>query len=377
MKKFNFTAMILKHILKVYLKLFKASFNTFGLFSKDFAIVAGVPFYLLFTHTCMLLDNLFFPAYKKVEIKNPIFIIGHPRSGTTFFHRLMIKTDEYLNFKSWQLFFPSLTARKLVKPIIDRKIAKGNAVIFPPETGHYARLDLAEEEEQLFMHYCDSQFTSIIFSLGFSKYDFDEILFNDEQKHQKKSLKFFKNCLKRQIYYTGNKQVVARCNFSGMRIQHLAKAFPDAKFIYFYRNPLESIPSHLSLNHSVFDYKWGLDKIGQETMQRYFNRRYRYNVIYYKYMENILTHNKELNSRVLQIYYPDLLANFEKVMKDAKAFMNIEISDELNSTIEEQAEKQKSYKRKHKVYELSKFGLSETAIKEDLAFMFKKIDSKV
>jgi len=38
------------------------------------------------------------------------------------------------------------------------------------------RLDLPEEEEQLFMHYCDSQFTSIIFSLGFGKADFDEIL---------------------------------------------------------------------------------------------------------------------------------------------------------------------------------------------------------
>jgi len=339
--------MLFKHIIKIYSRLFKASLGTFGIFSKDFLTTLGVPFYLLFTHVCCWLDGLFFPGYKKVEIKNPIFIIGHPRSGTTFFHRLMIKTDDYLNFMSWQLFFPSITSRKFIKPIIDRKIAKGNAVIFPPETGHYSRLDLPEEEEQLFMHYCDSQFTSIIFSLGFGKADFDEILFNDEQSH---------------IYYTGKKQVMARCNFSGMRILHLAKAFPNAKFIYFYRNPLESIPSHLSLNHSVFDYKWGLDN--------------RYNAIYYKYMENVLNNNKDLQSRVLQIHYPDLLENFETTMKNALSFMQVEVSDELKEAIELQAEKQKSYQRKHKVYELSKFGLSEAQIRNDLNFMFEKISKQ-
>jgi len=363
---------MLKHIYKIYRKLFMASLNTFGLFSKDFLTVLGIPFYLMFTHTTLWLDNFFFRGYRDVEIKNPIFIIGHPRSGTTFFHRLMIKTDDYLNFKSWELFFPSLTARKFIKPIVDKKIASGNATIFPPETGHHTRLDLPEEEEQLFMHLCDSQFISIIYSLGFSKDDFDEVLFNDEQKHQIKSLKHFRNCLKRHIYYTGKKQVVARCNFSGMRLQHLAKEFPDAKFIYFYRNPLESIPSHLSLNHSVFDYKWGLDKIGEEAMQRYFNRRYRYNVTYYKYMENMLQ-QPAIKEKVLQIHYPQLLENFEATMNEATSFMNIEISDGLKNEIEAQIEKQKTYKRKHKVYELSKFGLSEEKIKADLDFMFEKI----
>ena len=169
---------------------------------------------------------------------------------------------------------------------------------------------------------------------------------------------------------------MARCNFSGMRILHLAKAFPDAKFIYFYRNPLESIPSHLSLNHSVFDYKWGLDKIGEERMQIYFNRRYRYNVTYYKYMEKVLNNNTDLQSRVMQIHYPQLLENFEATMEKTLAFMQVEVSDELKQTIEAQAEKQKNYQRKHKVYELSKFGLNEEQIRHDLDFMFKKISQQ-
>ncbi len=368
--------MIIVHMIKTYFKLVKASASTFGILSADFAKTLGVPFYLMFTHLCLFLDNIFFPGYKKVEIKNPIFIIGHPRSGTTFFHRLMLKTDEFNSFKAWHLQFPSLTARKLMKGNVERRIKNGKHVMFPPETGHHTRLDTVEEEEQLFLHMTDSQFVSIIFSLAFYSGDFDELLYNDSQAHRKASIRHFKNCLKRHIYYTGKTQVMARCNFSAMRIKTLAEAFPDAKFVYIYRSPLETIPSHLSLNYHVFDYKWGLDNIGEESMMRYFDRRYRYNVEFYKYMENIVGNTDLLKDRVIDIFYDDFLFNFEPTIKRVREFMGIEFSEEMEKVIEEQAEKQKSYKRKHKNYDLEKFGIKEERLRKDLDFMFEKVEKK-
>ena len=365
--------MILKHMISVYMKLVKASASTFGIFSADFLKTLGIPFYLAFTHFMLALDNIFYPDWKKVEIENPVFIIGHPRSGTTFFHRLMLKTDEFLSFKSWHLQFPSLTARKLFKPMVMNKIANGTHVMFPPETGHHTRLDTVEEEEQLYLHVCDTQFVSIIFSLAFYNGDFDELLYNDEQAHSEASIKHLKNCIKRHIYYTGKKQVMARCNFSAMRIKTLAKAFPDAKFVYIYRNPLDSINSHLSLNTNVFDYKWNLDKIGEEAMNRYYDRRYRYNVEFYKYFEDVKNNSGLLDGKVIEVFYNDFLENFEPTIKKVEAFMEIPFSDEMKEAIEEQAEKQKSYKRKHKNFDLSKFGLTEEKVREDLPFMFEKI----
>jgi len=367
--------MLIKHMIKVYSKLFVSSIKTFGIFSADFLKTLGVPFYLLFTHFCLFLDNIFFPGYKDVEIKNPIFIIGHPRSGTTFFHRLMLRTDEFLSFKSWHLQFPSLTARKLFKPMVMNKIANGTHVMFPPETGHHTRLDTVEEEEQLYLHVCDTQFVSIIFSLAFYEGDFDELLYNDEQAHRKSSIKHLKNCIKRHIYYTGKEQVMARCNFSAMRIKTLAEEFPDAKFVYIYRNPIDSINSHLSLNTNVFDYKWKLDKIGEEAMNRYYDRRYRYNAEFYKYFESVKDETDILKGRLIEVFYNDFLENFTPTIKRVEEFMELDFSDEMKKVIEEQAEAQKSYKRKHKNFDLTKFGLTEERIREELDFMFSKIET--
>ena len=36
-----------------------------------------------------LFDDLLFPGYRSQEVKQPVFIIGNPRSGTTFLHRLL------------------------------------------------------------------------------------------------------------------------------------------------------------------------------------------------------------------------------------------------------------------------------------------------
>jgi len=143
-----------------------------------------------------------------------------------------------------------------------------------------------------------------------------------------------------------------------MRIKTLAKEFPDAKFIYIYRNPMESIPSHLSLNFSVFDYRWGEDAIGQKKIDTYMKRRYKYNIEYYKYVDEAMQ-SPDIKDRVLQIHYQDLLSNFDETIKKAEEFMQIDFSDKMKAVVEEQSEKQKNYVRKHKVYDLKKFGMFE------------------
>ncbi len=65
---------------------------------------------------CFGLDEIFFPKYRQQEIKTPVFIIGNPRSGTTFTHRLIEKdTETFTAASSWELLFcPSIIQRKLI-----------------------------------------------------------------------------------------------------------------------------------------------------------------------------------------------------------------------------------------------------------------------
>src|SRR5688572_9207818 len=45
-----------------------------------------------------LLDEIFYHGYKKIHIKQPVFIIANPRSGTTYLHRLVALDDERFTY---------------------------------------------------------------------------------------------------------------------------------------------------------------------------------------------------------------------------------------------------------------------------------------
>lgn len=53
-----------------------------------------------------VLDEIFHRNYKKQTIRQPVFIIASPRSGTTYLHRLMAMDDErFVYTKNAHTFF--------------------------------------------------------------------------------------------------------------------------------------------------------------------------------------------------------------------------------------------------------------------------------
>ncbi|MCK4800700.1 MAG: sulfotransferase, partial [Anaerolineales bacterium] len=79
----------------------------------------------------LLLDELFYPAYHDVKIKQPVFIIGNPRSGTTFLHRLLAKdTASFISMRTWEIFgAPSILMRRVF-----RRVAKLGRTLGAPVT---------------------------------------------------------------------------------------------------------------------------------------------------------------------------------------------------------------------------------------------------
>ena len=73
--------------------------NTFGIGIWFFYYLLKIPVKIVYIHLTLFLDNILFPGYRNVQIENPIFIIGHPRSATTFLHKTLKQTDEFLVFK--------------------------------------------------------------------------------------------------------------------------------------------------------------------------------------------------------------------------------------------------------------------------------------
>jgi omega-hydroxy-beta-dihydromenaquinone-9 sulfotransferase len=93
-------------MLKIYSRILISAWKNFGLGLIFWRWLLFLPLFLFFTRLTLLLDRLFFSQYLKAEVKSPIFIIGNPRSGTSFLHSLLTQTEEFISFKTWEIFFP-------------------------------------------------------------------------------------------------------------------------------------------------------------------------------------------------------------------------------------------------------------------------------
>jgi hypothetical protein len=359
---------------KLYWRTLVATWQTFGLSKPLYVYGLRRPLAMGFNQATLALDNVFFPGYRRVEVRRPLFIIGHPRSGTTFLHRLLAGTREYCTFDAWEIFIPALLARKLLRPIIERRIRSGQAVFFPKEVGHEGALDQVEEEEVLFLCNGNTQFVSCLSPLAFSDWDFTELVYADDQPEplRRATMKFLKGCFQRQIYATGRTQVVAKMNYSGMRLRALLAAFPDARIVYVARSPLETIPSHLTLHRNMFEHQWGLTRIPKDRLDRYYERRYRHNVGFYRYVENLLDSGDLPRDQVLVLPYEQLRHDLVASMNRVAEFSGITISPTLRARIEAQGQQQKNYERRHKNLDLEEFGLTREQVVKDLEFVFDK-----
>lgn len=386
---------LIYHYARMYLKILSSCLKTFGMGVWFFYYLFKIPLKLLYVHFSVFLDDIFSPGYRHVKIEKPVFIIGHPRSGTTFLHTLLTPTEEFLVFRDWEMNHPSLTVRKFLQHsrmlrilfslISDLRFSpyrimrqfkkkKDNTDGIGEAVQDYKEnIELiAQEEELLFLHILDTQFLTLETPLGFVEQGYPELCFHDDQPHQERSVLFFKNCLKRQIYSTGKKQVIAKINFSLFRIKTLLKLFPDAKIIYLARSPLETMPSHFSLHLRLLDKQFGLDNIPDDRLKQYFTHRYNYNIEFYKYFDDLMKNRDIPESQILEINYDSLKSDLKETVHEMRNFTNLEFSSELENIVDKQAGKQSSYKRKHKNLLLAELNLSEEKIRSDFDFVFER-----
>lgn len=361
-------------MLKIYYRILISAWHTFGFGPVFLRWLIVMPLFAAFTSITLFLDNIFFPQYKNVEIKQPIFLIGHGRSGTTFLHRLLNQTGEFAVFELWHLLFPALTARILVKPLIKFLIKTKQDTIYPKQVGHELTLTTVEEEEVLFLHKLDTQFVLFASPLGFDDQEHPEIRFHDQQPaaRRKSSVKFFKECLQRQILYTGKAQIIAKPNYSIHRIKTLIEEFPDAKFVYLVRSPYETIPSHLSLHRNIFDNQWGIKNIPIYKLMQYYQRRYNYNIDLYRYFYQCQKEQEIPANQVMIVRYDALHSDLYQIFEDIIEFTGIHCSEALHQAVLTQEKSQKNYKRAHKVIDVEEFGITESQIQVDLSFVFEE-----
>ena len=79
------------------------------------AFLLGVPLLAAVHTVCFALDPLLFGSLRRTEVREPVFAVGHARSGTTYLHRLMAKDDQFSVVLLYEMLFPSLLEKRLLR----------------------------------------------------------------------------------------------------------------------------------------------------------------------------------------------------------------------------------------------------------------------
>ena len=170
----------------------------------------------------------------QVEVKPPIFILGHWRSGTTHLHNLMSQDDRFAYPNFWQVLFPHTflcsewALPKLFTPLLPKTRPFDNVVL---------AFDLAAEDE---FALCNSTFHSPNMSIAFPHREdhYDKYLtLRDVPPEHRREWRDAMIMFLKKLTWKYERPIVLKSPQHTARIRMLVEMFPDARFIHIHRDP--------------------------------------------------------------------------------------------------------------------------------------------
>lgn len=206
-----------------------------------------------------LLDEVLFPGYRKVEITEPLFVLGVPRSGTTHLHRVLARDQRFTTFSTWEcLFALSVTERRfwlglgrldaLVGGPMTHLLGWVERHVFGAmDAVHSMRLDDPEEDYFALMPVLAAfililPFPTDVYLWRMGTFDRDM-----PAPERERLMGFYRGCLQRHLYVHGSQKRLLSKNAAFAPLAGtLRECFPDARFLVCLREPASTLPSQLS-----------------------------------------------------------------------------------------------------------------------------------
>jgi hypothetical protein len=351
------------------LKTYTAAGKTFHTWVSPIFTFIGIMTLHVIVSTGMVLDCLFFPSLRRKKIERPIVIVGNPRSGTTFLHRFLVDNGFGAGMRIWKMLYPSLVLQALLKPILPL-LEKMSPARFHAKAAHETSLTGIETDDPaLLFRYFDGFFVYGFF-LAWAEEDL-KILFDPEIRDtSKRDFDWLEKMWLRNLVSEKQNRVAAKLFSLGTRIPQFLEAFPDAKILYMVRDPLETVPSGLSLVTGVLDGRFGFWKLPDETRRKYIERLYAAFLELSMRFYRDYTDGRIPRESIMIVPYHRIMRDFDNLMNEILRFIGADASPTLSETIRETAEKQRAYQSKH-IYDLQKFGLDESRIRKDYAPVYQ------
>lgn len=348
--------------------------RVFGQLLRPWIVSSALAWLHCYVSVTWALDSLFFPGFKKQAIDRPVFLVGNPRSGTTFLHRFLADQGDLVGYRVYEMLVPSRTGQLLIKPFLPL-LKAFNPAKHHGSDAHQTSFDALETDDlALFARFVDGVFLYGYF-LSWDEPDPSPMFtqFDPGSPQTERDLSFYKQCLQRNLSRSGKPRVLGKLFTFPPRIPDVLRHFPDAKLIYMVRDPAATMPSGMSLLTGVQDKHFGVRKLPEEVQKRFFDRLYTgLSLLFTRFVEDLRA-GKIPEENLLIVRYPDLMQDFEGEMKRILEFAELEPSEAYLKRIHETSEKQKTRVSKHK-YSLEEYHLDAQQIVDDLAEVYREFD---
>jgi len=369
------------YVRTIYYAFFKSKGTPGRLTPKRFLILTFIflfyPLWRFSIRIAYLLDNIFYPDYRQQEVKQPIFIVGNFRSGTTFLHRLLTKDSSATSMTSWEIYVaPSIVGRKFLRWGMKLNYAIGNPaqriidtfdrIMAEYSYMHKVGLNEAEEDGHVLFHIWSTY--DLLAFFPFPKL-VKKYIYYDEQvpaEDRERDMSYYQEVLRKHVFAHGGKRLISKNPSYSPKVKTLHEKFPDAKFINLVRNPLQVIPSSISMfsNHCQ---TYG-DPETRYSLQETVIEHSKY---WYLYPHRYLKHLPP--EQYIRIRYKDLVADPKGTVEKIYKQFGFKISPEFGQVLQEESEKEKSYHSKHK-YSLKQMGLNKKRIRKEFSNISLKLD---
>ena len=268
--------------------------------------------------------------------EDPIFIIGHYRTGTTYLMTLMAhdKSKGYVsNMEAYTplfyLAFPKFT-RWLIESSLPDVRPMDNVVMGADEP--------TEDEYTIGTYTPYGYYTGFIFPRNFDLYT-KYLTFEGMPKHRKKWKKAFIHMVKMLTFGHKGKQLFLKNPSLSYRIPDILEMYPNAKFIHTYRNPYKVYSSSVKFFDEVFAIytlqTWDDEKMKQDILDNY-------KLLYEKFDEDLSLIPQE---NIVHSKYEDFISDPVNSLKDIYDKLRISGWEEHKESIIAYAESQlKDYK---------------------------------
>jgi hypothetical protein len=180
---------------------------------------------------------------KKIRTDEPpVFIIGFWRSGTTILHSLLCQDKQAGYVTTFHGVFPNLvlSQAKWLKVLANRLLPKKR-----PFDGYAMDMDFPQEEDFAMM----SLQPKSIYKMFYFPKDYNDIykkeLYFEQYSYaqQKNWERKYLSLLNKAMLNTGGNRFISKNPCNIFRIKTLTGLFPEAKFIFIYRNPYPVLES--------------------------------------------------------------------------------------------------------------------------------------